>query len=46
MRTHFTTGDAVAFVGAPHVRGVSKLLGESGFRITGPAIPEDGNSSK
>ena len=41
MRGHFTIGDAVAFVGAPHVRGVSKLLGEAGFRIKGPAIPED-----
>jgi uncharacterized protein YbaP (TraB family) len=41
MREHFTTGDAVAFVGAPHVRGVSKLLREAGFRITGPVIPVD-----
>jgi len=39
MRGHFTIGDAVAFVGAPHVRGVSKLLAEAGFRIAGPAIP-------
>jgi uncharacterized protein YbaP (TraB family) len=39
MWEHFTTGDAVAFVGAPHVLGVSKLLGEAGFRITGPVIP-------
>ena len=38
---HFKTGDAVAFVGAPHVRGVSKLLREAGFQIEGPAIPED-----
>jgi uncharacterized protein YbaP (TraB family) len=45
MREHFTTGDAVAFVGAPHVRGVSKLLGEAGFRINGPTIPEDRNNS-
>jgi hypothetical protein len=44
MREHFTTGDAVAFVGAPHVRGVSKLLGEAGFRITGPVIPDDRNN--
>jgi len=45
MREHFTTGDAVAFVGAPHVRGVSKLLGEAGFQINGPTIPEDRNNS-
>jgi uncharacterized protein YbaP (TraB family) len=33
-------GDAVAFVGAPHVRGLSKLLRESGYRFKGPIIPE------
>ena len=42
MVEHFNTGDAVAFVGAPHIRGVSKLLREAGFRIKGPEIPEDG----
>lgn len=41
MQEHFSAGDAVAFVGAPHVRGVSKLLREAGFRIEGPAIPYD-----
>ena len=41
MREHFSGGDAAAFVGAPHVRGVSRLLREDGFRITGPPIPED-----
>ena len=41
MREHFSGGDTVAFVGAPHVRGVSRLLREDGFRITGSPIPED-----
>jgi uncharacterized protein YbaP (TraB family) len=41
MREHFSGGGAVAFVGAPHVRGVSRLVLEDGFRITGPPIPED-----
>jgi uncharacterized protein YbaP (TraB family) len=41
MLAHFNIGDAVAFVGAPHVRGVSKLLREVGFKIAGPVIPED-----
>jgi uncharacterized protein YbaP (TraB family) len=41
MQGHFKSGDAVAFVGAPHVPGISRLLGEAGFRITGPAIPVD-----
>jgi len=45
MLEHFKSGDAVAFVGAPHVRGVSKLLGEAGFQIEGPIIPEDRNNS-
>jgi uncharacterized protein YbaP (TraB family) len=45
MREHFSGGGAVAFVGAPHVRGVSRLLREDGFRIDGPNIPEDGNIS-
>ena len=41
MVAHFNTGDAVALVGAPHIRGVSKLLREAGFRIDGPKIPDD-----
>ena len=39
MLGNFKSGDAVAFVGAPHVRGVSKLLREAGFQIKGPPIP-------
>ena len=35
---HFKLGDAVAFVGAPHVRGVSKLLREAGYQIKGPEV--------
>jgi len=45
MLGHFETGDAVAFVGAPHVRGVSKLLRESGFQIKGPLIPPEDSGS-
>lgn len=41
MLDGFNTGNAVAFVGAPHVRGMSKLLHEAGFRITGPEIPDN-----
>jgi uncharacterized protein YbaP (TraB family) len=41
MLEYLKSGDAVAFVGAPHVRGVGKLLGEAGFRIQGPPIPLD-----
>ena len=45
MRQHFAGGNAVAFVGAPHVRGVSRLLHEDGFNIEGPNIPEEDNIS-
>jgi uncharacterized protein YbaP (TraB family) len=45
MLGHFETGDAVAFVGAPHVRGVSKLLSEAGFQIKGPPIPLEDSGS-
>ena len=33
MLEYLEAGDAVAFVGAPHVRGVSKLLREDGYQI-------------
>ena len=38
----FEAGDAVAFVGAPHVQGVSKLLRADGYQIKGPGIPANG----
>lgn len=34
MSEYLNQGDAVAFVGAPHVRGMSKLLIEDGYTIT------------
>ena len=42
MREYLAQGDAVAFVGAPHVRGVSKLLREAGFQFKGQGIPAIG----
>ena len=39
MREYLEQGDAVAFVGAPHLPGVTKLLGEDGYQIKGPGIP-------
>lgn len=38
MLEYLERGDAVVFVGAPHVRGVSKLLGDDGYKIWGPGI--------
>ncbi len=34
MLEYLEQGDAVVFVGAPHVRGVSKLLRADGYQIT------------
>ena len=42
MLEYLKAGDAVAFVGAPHVQGVSDLLREDGFQIRGPGIPAAG----
>ncbi len=38
MLQYLEQGDAVVFVGAPHVRGVSKLLREDGYQIKGPRL--------
>jgi uncharacterized protein YbaP (TraB family) len=38
MREYLEQGEAVAFVGAPHVHGVSKLLGEDGYQIKHPGV--------
>jgi uncharacterized protein YbaP (TraB family) len=42
MLEYLEAGDAVAFVGAPHVPGVSKLLAENGYQIKGPPMPAVG----
>ena len=44
MSEYLNQGDVVAFVGAPHVRGMSRLLLDAGYEISGPRIPaEDGS---
>ncbi len=40
MLEYLEPGDAVVFVGIPHVRGVSKLLREDGFQIEGPRLSQ------
>ena len=40
MHEYLTQGDAVVFVGAPHVWGVSKLLRANDYQIKGPSMPE------
>ena len=42
MLEYLKAGDAVAFVGVPHVRGLSDLLRADGFQIEGPGIPAAG----
>ena len=39
MFNYIEQGDAVAFVGAPHIRGISRMLRRKGFQIKGPPIP-------
>jgi uncharacterized protein YbaP (TraB family) len=43
MLEYLKQGNAVAFVGAPHVPGVSKLLREDGYQVEGPGIPALGS---
>jgi len=38
LHAYLEQGDAAALVGAPHVRGLSKLLLEDGYNIVGPSI--------
>jgi len=30
----------VAFLGAPHLRGMSRLLAEDGYQVKGPWLPQ------
>jgi uncharacterized protein YbaP (TraB family) len=41
MSEYLEQGNAVAFLGAPHVPGVSKLLRQDGYQIKGPGIAAD-----
>jgi uncharacterized protein YbaP (TraB family) len=38
LQDYLEEGDFVAFVGAPHVRGLSRLLHENGYQISGPVV--------
>ena len=40
MRAELEQGQVVAFVGAPHLRGMSRLLIEDGFQVKGPWLPQ------
>jgi uncharacterized protein YbaP (TraB family) len=40
MRTELEQGQVVAFLGAPHLRGMSRLLMADGYRVQGPWLPQ------
>jgi uncharacterized protein YbaP (TraB family) len=40
MRSDLEQGQVVAFVGAPHLKGMSRLLIEEGYRVKGPWLPQ------
>ena len=40
MRSELEQGQVVAFLGAPHLRGMSRLLIEDGYQVKGPWLPQ------
>ena len=40
MRVELARGDIVAFLGAPHLKGMSRLLLADGYHVKGPWMPE------
>ncbi len=39
MRAELTHGEVVAFLGAPHLKGMSRLLLADGYQVQGPWLP-------
>ncbi len=40
MRDELARGEVVAFLGAPHLKGMSRLLLANGYQIRGPWLPQ------
>ena len=40
MRSELGQGDVVAFLGAPHLKGMNRLLLADGFQVQGPSLPQ------
>ncbi len=40
MRAELVRGDVVAFLGAPHLKGLSRLLLADGYQVKGPWLPQ------
>ena len=39
MQPHLDQGDALVFVGAPHMKGIGRLLSAGGYKTRGPCAP-------
>ena len=40
MQPYLEKGDALVFVGAPHMKGIGRLLSAGGYKTSGPSAPE------
>ena len=40
MRSELDQGDVVAFLGAPHLKGMNRLLLADGYQVQGPSLPQ------
>ena len=40
MQPYLETGDALVFVGAPHMKGIGQLLSAGGYETSGPSAPD------
>ena len=40
MQAELADGDVVAFLGAPHLKGMSRLLLTDGYQVKGPWLPQ------
>ncbi len=43
MRDELSHGEVVAFLGAPHLKGMSRLLLADGYQVQGPGLPPAGS---
>jgi hypothetical protein len=40
MQTELVRGNVVAFMGAPHLKGMSRLFLAEGYQVQGPWLPD------
>jgi uncharacterized protein YbaP (TraB family) len=46
MRAELEQGQVVAFLGAPHLRGMSRLLMADGYQVRGPWLPQQSQKAE